>query len=73
MEPSWQRAWQQAGRHGAGAVAESSHPDPQAGWGLGEQEKPGMGKGKYFETSKLTHIPSDTPPPTRPRLLILSK
>ena len=29
--PSWQEAWQQAARHGAGAVAESSHLDPQTG------------------------------------------
>ena len=27
----WWGAWQQVGRHGAGAVAESSHPDPQRG------------------------------------------
>lgn len=37
-----ERTWQQAGRLGAGAVAESLYPDQQTGkWGGGERERGG--------------------------------
>lgn len=44
-----------AGRHDSGAVAETLHPDLQAG---GREVTPGLVW--IFETSKL--IPRDTPP-----------
>lgn len=49
------------------AAAESSHPDPQAGG----REGKGLTSIWAFETAKPAS--SDTPPPTRPRLPMISK
>lgn len=57
-------AWQQAGKHGAEAVAESFHPDPKAE--IKEQELSGSDEG--FQTSKPT--PSDAASPIRPHLTL---
>lgn len=54
------------GRHGAGAVTESFHSDPQAGG-----RESGTRLGWAFETSKFNL--NDTPPPSRPHLLTLPK
>lgn len=56
--------WQQAGEHGAEAVAESFHPDPKAE----SKEQELSGPDKEFQTSKPT--PRDTASPTRSRLIL---
>ena len=58
----------QAGRHGSGVIVKSLHLDPQAG---GRETKEGKKTGNGMEFCSLQTHPSDTPPPTRPRFLIL--
>lgn len=65
--PSQQAAWQPAGKDAAEAVAENSQLIHKS-----EAERTRLNQGVFFfffETSK----PTDTPPPTRPLLLILPK
>lgn len=63
---SWQGGKQQVGSHCAGYGAESSHvihklqTESEQNWA-------------WCESSNLKAYPSDTPPPTRPYLLILPK
>jgi hypothetical protein len=65
LQPSWREAWQQAGRHGTGAVAESTPLSIHKQEAQRDNKKWG---GESSETSKLT--PSDTLPSAKPQLLI---
>jgi hypothetical protein len=58
---SWQETWQCTGRHDAGEVAESS-TSASAGR---------LTVGMAWAFGTLKHTPGDTPPPTRPHLLIV--
>lgn len=62
-----------AGRHGAGAAAETSHPGAKVGGREGGGGQGGRtGNDTYF-IKPQSPLPSDTRPPTRPLLLILLK